>query len=86
MSIGPITKDENFNTSIVNRIQYSAKRLTESFFIEPIHYLFYGSLTALLIGLFVGMEFSWKFYIIVSSLGLAELATKLWKHYSTHKI
>lgn len=87
MSIGPIDeKDKDLNISIVSQMQYSAKKLTAAFFVDPVYYLFYGSLTGLVIGLFVGMNFSWQFYTVVCGLGLAELGTKLWKQYSTPRI
>lgn len=86
MSIGPQQKDESLNTSVVNRLQYSAKKLTETFFVDPVHYLFYGSLTLLIIGLFCNKEFQWQFYAVVILLALTELSTSLWKHYSHPQI
>ena len=79
MSIGPKTKEEEgLKTGIIQSLQYSAKKFTETYFNDPIHYLFYGSLAGLVIGLLLNQDFSWKFYLLVFCLMVAEFFIKTW--------
>jgi len=68
MSIGPRESDQKVELSVFNRLQYKIGKAAETYFADPVHYLFYGTLGLTIAGLFFGMEFSWKFYLILGAL------------------
>lgn len=61
MSIGSIIQDENIQIKRNNRMP-AVKKPIKEFFEKPIHYLFYFSFFATMVGLFCGMEFCWQYY------------------------
>jgi len=74
MSIGPKTKkDQGIQVSVVNQTKYIVKETFNSFFADPVHYLFYGSLSATIIGLLIGVTFQWQLYAVVLLLGVFKL-------------
>jgi len=73
MSVGPTLKEEAFGISKVVQAKDAVKATTREYFSNPVHYLFYGMLTATCLGLFVNMHFSIPYYSILVLLGCAEL-------------
>ena len=63
--------------SIFNRLQYKVEKAVENYFLNPIHYLTFGSVGLIIVGLFLGMEFSWEFYGVVGILS----AIKTYDHF-----
>ncbi len=72
MSLGPQLQQEEQGFSKFDRVQFALKKSAKSYFENPLHYLFYGTLTLAVLGLFVGMEFSWQFYVLLGSLGAVQ--------------
>jgi len=79
MSIGP-AQQEDFGVKGVGRVNYALKRGIKKYFNDPIHYIFYTFLLAMMIGLFFGMDFSWKFYAILIFFGFLELFNSFNEH------
>lgn len=79
MSIGPTTKDQNVKVSVANRAQYVTKRSLTAFFSDPSLYLFYGSLTAILVGLVLNHAFPWQLYVLTAGLGVFRLLRHFYK-------
>lgn len=77
MSIGPTEKQDAFKVSLPAKIHFALKESTAAFFADPIGRLLYTSLTALIVGLFCGLEFNWKVYAIVGTLA----AIRIYQHY-----
>ena len=74
MSIGPTPKeDDAFIQTPTQKAVNATKKVAEAFFFDPVHYLFYGSLTGIIIGLFFHITFSWELYAITLVLGAIEL-------------
>ncbi len=73
MSIGPKVKDAGTEISVANKLQYSAKQLTSTFFSDPLYYIFYGSLSGLVVGLLSNTKFSYQLYTVVILLGVINL-------------
>ncbi len=71
MSIGP-TREEKFQLSTLDRIRSSVKKAVDAYFSDPIHYIFFAFLIATMVGLFVGMAFSWQYFVFLGGLGLGE--------------
>ena len=71
MSMAPQQQDEA-GVSLFDRTTYQIKKAVEKYFIDPLKYLFYGSLTITILGLFFGMKFSWQYYVILFMLGFIE--------------
>lgn len=71
MSISPKLKEEEaFKPPLSAKVSRSTKLFTAEFFARPTHYLFWGTLTGIIIGLFCGLSFSWPLYTIVGLLGI----------------
>lgn len=74
MSIGPkIKKDQGIQIGVIGQTKYIVKESMKEFFINPVHYLFYGSLSATIIGLLIGVTFQWQLYAVVLLLGVFKL-------------
>ena len=69
MSIGPNEK----NSDLTPRKAEKILQTTKTFFEKPIHYLFYGSLTLTILGLFFGIKLPWEFYTILFLLWVSEM-------------
>jgi hypothetical protein len=70
MSIGPKTKESRgIEIGFMNHTKYIVKETFNAFFIDPVHYLFYGSLSLTIIGLLLGRRFQWQLYAAVILLG-----------------
>lgn len=65
MSMGPEIKKETSGFGTFERIRHTVKQMVEAYFTNPIHYLWYGMLTATFIGLYVGHEFSNTYYVML---------------------
>lgn len=52
----------------ITRVKIAAKKAVAKYFEHPIHYLFYGTLAAVIVGLFFGLHFQWQIYLILSIL------------------
>ncbi len=61
MSLGP-QRSEKTEVIGLGGFRHQVKKITEEYFKDPLHYLLYGSLALAIIGLFLGMKFSWEFY------------------------
>jgi len=73
MSIGPTPKeDETFIQSSSEKAVTATKKIATAFFFDPVHYLFYTSLTGLIFGLFLNIRFTWQLYAIVAALGVVK--------------
>ncbi len=72
MSMGPTTKEKT-ELSRFDRVRFQAKRTAEEYFKNPLHYLFYGSLCLTMLGLFIGLNFAWQYYVILSILAAIKL-------------
>lgn len=81
MSMGPSRKEEKFQISLFSQARNFVSKSAELYFADPLPKLFYGSLASLLIGLFFGMEFNLKFYVLVGLLALVEC----YKYYLKNK-
>ncbi len=81
MSMGPSRKEAPFQISLLSQARHFVSKSAELYLADPLPKLFYGSLTSLLIGLFFGMEFNWKFYVLVGLLA----AVELYKYYLKNK-
>jgi len=69
MSMGPQIKEEIIETSKIEKVFISTKKVTNEFFHDPIHYIFYISLIIIIGSLFFGLFYSWQLYVIVGFLG-----------------
>lgn len=81
MSMGPSRKEEKFQISLLSQARHFVSKSAELYFADPLPKLFYGSLTSLLIGLFFGMEFDWRFYLLIGLLAVVEC----YKYYLKNK-
>lgn len=71
MSIGPdVTAPEEIKPSIAQTVKRGTKKIVDAYFTDPIHYLLYGSLAGLLIGLFFNVQFPLALYVLVGVLAL----------------
>jgi hypothetical protein len=57
----------------------AAKKIVTAYFEDPLHYIFYLSLTALVVGLFLGMDLSWQFYTTIYILAVFKIVLFLIK-------
>lgn len=73
MSIGPLKQNEELAVPLQSRVQYLAKVSITGFFSDPIHYLFYGTLTVMIVGLIFNIKFPWELYAILSILSVVKL-------------
>ena len=69
MSIGPEIKEEIIKTSKIEKAITSTKKVTTTFFNDPIHYIFYISLIVIIVGLFLSKFYPLELYLLVGSLG-----------------
>ena len=70
MSMAPKTKeDASFKPTIVQTIKHETTQALSVYFADPIHYIFYGLLTAIAGGLFFGVIISWQLYAILGVVG-----------------
>ena len=67
--MGPQIKEEIIETSKIEKAFISTKKVTNEFFHDPIHYIFYTSLILIIGSLFIGKFYSWQLYILVGFLG-----------------
>lgn len=72
MSIGPTKEDEGIVVPAIDRARYAAKQSVTTYFNDPVHYLFWGLLTAIALGLLAGLTFSFELYIILGVLGVVK--------------
>jgi len=70
--MGPNKKDEEFKISKVVQVRDAVKTSVKEYFTDPIHYLSYGLLTATMVGLFFGMNFSYHYYVILAAILLVK--------------
>lgn len=75
--MGPTKKEPQLKINLFQRAQFAAKKASEAYFADPINKLFYGGLLALMVGLFLNLNFPWQLYLILGLLG----ATKLYNFY-----
>jgi len=74
MSLGPTTKkDDSFVPSLATKIQTSAKKISEAYFSDPIHYLLFGSLALLVIAFFLNLNISWRLILLIDVLAVVKL-------------
>lgn len=74
MSISPQTKkDEGVKTNLGQRITQPVKQTINGFFTRPAYYLFYGTLTTIVIGLVCGQNFSFLLYVFLAIISLLYL-------------
>lgn len=78
MSLGPRPKPET-QPSRISRISYRARKAVEDYFKKPAFYLFYGMLALTVLGLFIGLNFAWQYYLILVALCIAENYPKIKK-------
>ncbi len=69
MSISPQTKPIVEVTGVFEKMNISVKKTLSAYFVDPLHYIFYVALSALMIGLFFGHEFSWEFHVAFFAVG-----------------
>lgn len=67
MSLGPTTTEKT-ELSRFTRLRYEAKKTLETYFKDPVHYLFYSMLGMTILGLFFGMSFAFEYYAILIGL------------------
>ena len=77
MSLGPKQQEEDIRVKSPVRTQVAIKKVVLGFFDKPIHYMFYITFFATIIGLFFGMEFNWKFYIMLLILTCIKIINQL---------
>lgn len=70
MSVGPAEKKEGFGTSTVEKVSVSTKVLITGYFKDPLYYIFYASLSGIIVGLFCHIIFSVDLYLIVGVCGV----------------
>lgn len=71
MSIGPNKKEEaSFKPSVVDKTIYNTKTILNGFFSNPVHYIFWITASGIIIGLFLGISFSWQLYLITGFFGI----------------
>lgn len=73
MSLGPNTENIRVEISKFDRIHRSVKNVAEKYFNNPLHYIFYLTLTITIAGLYFGMKFSWQYYLILILLAGANI-------------
>ncbi len=77
MSIAPDTKkDEEIKANPVQKTVHFAKKSLVGFFTKPAYYIFYGTLTAVIIGLILGNTFDWQLYAFLGFVGALHLFQK----------
>lgn len=59
--------------SLPSRTIYVAKKSVAAFFDRPLHYLFYSTLSCVIVGLLCGARFSAILYVILLCLGGIEV-------------
>jgi len=74
MSLGPY-KDEKTELTQFEKITSGVKK----YFNDPLHYIFYGTLSITIIGLFFGMDFSIKYYAILLIMSIIKLVLQIKK-------
>lgn len=65
--MGP-QKPEKFEVAKFERVLGTIKRAQEAYFKDPVHYLFYGSLTLVIVTLFFNYKLPWQLYGILTIL------------------
>lgn len=61
--MGPTTDEEVLYTAPkLERVKVTVKKTAEKYFNDPLHYLLYGSLAGITIGLFFNIHFPWQLY------------------------
>lgn len=68
--MGPEIKEETFKTSQVEKIINSTKKITEGFFKDPLYYIFYISLIAIIVSLFFNKFYPLVLYILIGCIGI----------------
>ncbi len=81
MAIGPSPEEQEIIIHPIAKMHYAAKKTLTALFEDPIHYLFFGTLTSMIIGLLFGGRFPIELYLIVFALGLA----RGYREYNQHK-
>lgn len=78
MSLGPEAKDENAGIEIklIDKTTNAAKKILTVYFADPIHYIFYGAITATVVGLLCGRSFPSPLYYILGALSIIKLFSK----------
>ena len=72
MSMGPKNEAEKVELSRFNRVSYITKKVVISYFKEPLYFLFYGTLTGVIISLLVGHRLPFELYIILAGLAVVQ--------------
>ena len=73
MSLGPSMENAADPTPpLPSRTIYATKKSVIAFFTRPLHYLFYATLSCVIVGLIFGAQFSSMLYVILSCLALVE--------------
>jgi small basic protein len=77
--MGPERDDAplEYKSQSIAQVKTAVKKSVEKYFSDPLHYIFYGSLTVLIIALFFGIHFSWQLYLIIVILA----GIKLFNHF-----
>ena len=73
MAMGPKNQTEKIETSRFDRIQYTAKKVSQTYFEKPLYYLFYGLLTSMSIVLLFNGSLPWQFYVLMAGLSLIQI-------------
>lgn len=76
MSIGAANPEKAPEIKVIHQAKYAAKKALAAFFLEPVHYLFYGTLAGVIICLFFSVRLPWQLYTILVFLGIFKLVKK----------
>lgn len=79
MSVGPSKPQPHFEVSRMDRIQNATKKIIVEYFENPLRYLFYISLTGLVVSLFFHRNLPWEYYLITVLLGGLEIKKEIKK-------
>lgn len=72
MSIGPSTQELDPSPTVLARTEYVAKKTVLAYFERPLHYLFYGTLTCVIVGLLFSVQFPALLYALLLILAGVE--------------
>lgn len=83
MSIGP-SIPESAKPTVLDAARAASYRSMKVFFEKPLHYLFWMSLTALVVGLLFGASFPPQLYAIIFALGVARFTAFIYRNSIDH--
>ena len=79
MSISPPTKEESHSAQILAAVRAQSHRTTKIFFENPLHYIFWLTLTGCIVGLLFGARFPAELYAILMCLGTARFVAFIYR-------